>query len=285
MAARWLQRWLEETRAPAIDDEAMVAECLVALGGERHAHSLSYLHGDRLAPLTKRMSPGGAQAGRVLRQKTLDKNGSISESRIPVSKQFVLGVDLDGVVGDFYGFMRIVAAEWREVPESSLTTNVSYGLPEWGITNYEDMHRFAVTQRQLFRKMQLIDGAASTLRRLSDNGIHIRVITHRLFISHFHREAVQQTVDWLDNYGIPYRDICFTGEKVAVGADLYIEDTPHNVRALREVAPTIVFSNSTNRDVEPPRADTWEQVEELVLAEKARWEQESAAATIDVSGH
>jgi 5'(3')-deoxyribonucleotidase len=190
-----------------------------------------------------------------------------------MAKRFVLGVDLDGVVGDFYGFMRIVAAEWLGVPVDDLTPEVTYGLPEWNIKpdQYDDMHRFAVTQRGLFRKMQVIPGAAPKLRRLSEEDVHIRIITHRLFISHFHREAVQQTVDWLDNYGIPYRDLCFAGEKVAVGADMYVEDTPKNVDALRAVAPTIVFTNSTNRDLADPRADDWGQVEQLVLEERERW--------------
>jgi 5'(3')-deoxyribonucleotidase len=192
-----------------------------------------------------------------------------------MANRFVLGVDLDGVVADFYGFMRNVAAEWLGVPVDELTPEVTYGLSEWGITpeQYTDMHRFAVTQRGLFRKMQVIEGAAPALRRLSDADIHIRIITHRLFIAHFHREAVQQTVDWLDNYGIPYRDLCFTGEKVAVGADLYIEDAPGNVDALRAVAPTIVFTNSTNRDLAGPRANDWVQAERLVLEERGRWEQ------------
>jgi 5'(3')-deoxyribonucleotidase len=192
-----------------------------------------------------------------------------------MGQRFVLGVDLDGVVGDFYEFMRHVAAEWLGVPVDDLTPEVNYGLPEWGIKpeQYSEMHRFAVTQRGLFRKMQVIPGAAPALRRLSDADIHIRIITHRLFIPHFHREAVQQTVDWLDNYGIPYRDLCFTGEKVAVGADMYVDDTPQNVEALRKgtEAPTIVFTNSTNRDVADPRADDWEQVEQLVLEERERW--------------
>jgi 5'(3')-deoxyribonucleotidase len=202
-----------------------------------------------------------------------------------MANRFVLGVDLDGVVGDFYGFMRYVAAEWLGVPVDALTEEVSYGLPEWGLRDskqYSDMHRFAVTQRGLFRKMQVIDGAAPALRRLSDSDVYIRIITPRLFIAHFHKEAVQQTIEWLDNYGIPYRDLCFTGEKVAVGADLYVEDTPDNVLALREVAETIVFTNSTNREIDGPRADDWEKVEMLVLERKAHWETE--AASKDVAG-
>jgi hypothetical protein len=33
MAARWLQRWLDETAGVTIDDAVMVAGCLAALGG------------------------------------------------------------------------------------------------------------------------------------------------------------------------------------------------------------------------------------------------------------
>jgi hypothetical protein len=43
MAARWLQRWLDETRGVTIDDASMVAGCLGALGGPRHEPALSAL--------------------------------------------------------------------------------------------------------------------------------------------------------------------------------------------------------------------------------------------------
>jgi hypothetical protein len=42
VAARWLQRWLEEAASPEID-AAMVAGCLAALGGLRHDQALSAL--------------------------------------------------------------------------------------------------------------------------------------------------------------------------------------------------------------------------------------------------
>jgi 5'(3')-deoxyribonucleotidase len=195
-------------------------------------------------------------------------------------ESFVLGVDLDGVVGDFYGAIRTVAAEWLGKEVADLDPEVHYGLPEWGFTldTYPPMHHFGVTQRGLFRDLAPIAGAPATLRRLSAASIHIRIITHRLFISHFHQEAVQQTIEWLDFHGIPYRDLCFTGDKVAVGADMYVEDTAHNVTALRTVAPTIVFTNSTNRDVPGPRADTWDDVERLVLEERDKWSRERGAA-------
>jgi hypothetical protein len=55
-------------------------------------------------------------------------------------------------------------------------------------------------------------------------------------------------------------------DKTAVGADLYIEDTPKHVQSLREDGhAVIVFTNSTNRGVPAPRADSWEDVERLVI--------------------
>jgi 5'(3')-deoxyribonucleotidase len=190
-------------------------------------------------------------------------------------RQFVLGVDLDGVVADFYGGIRPIAAEWLGVPIESLTPTPSYGLTEWNLASmgtYEDLHRFAVTQRNLFRNLTPMPGAAAALRRLSQAGVRIRIITHRLYLKYFHEEAVQQTVAWLEHHGVPYWDLCFMKDKGAVGADLYIEDSPDNVRALRAGGhPTIVFENSTNVSLEEPRARSWGEVEGLVAGAMERW--------------
>jgi hypothetical protein len=122
----------------------------------------------------------------------------------------VLGVDLDGVCADFYGRIREVAAEWFERPVGELTEDVSYGLPEWGITGleqYNSLHRFAVTARELFKTTPMIPGTRRVLRRLSGEGYRIRIITHRLFIQYLHAIAVQQTIEWLDHNGLPYWDL------------------------------------------------------------------------------
>jgi len=180
----------------------------------------------------------------------------------------IIGVDLDGVCSDFYGRMREIAAEWFECPIEDLTPEVSHGLAEWGIEKpeqYESLHRFAVTQRGLFETSPMIHGARSYLRKLSDEGARIRIITHRLFIHYFHRTAVSQTIDWLDKHGIPYWDLCFMKEKEQVGADLYIEDSPPNVASLRAKGLyTICFGNSTNTQVAAPRVKSWKEAYELI---------------------
>jgi 5'(3')-deoxyribonucleotidase len=197
---------------------------------------------------------------------------------------FILGVDLDGVVGDFYGAMRGIAAEWLNKPLESLTPEVSFGLDEWGIAEYggyDRFHRFAVTQRNLFRDMNPIRDAPAILRKLSMRGIRIRIITHRLFLKYSHRTTITQTVDWLDTYDIPYWDLCFMNDKGAVGAHVYIDDAPSNIIRLRDQGcRTIVFSNSTNRTIPDPRANSWQEVETLVMEAQDEW----TTGTLDLFG-
>jgi 5'(3')-deoxyribonucleotidase len=191
-------------------------------------------------------------------------------------RAFVFGVDLDGVVADFYRGLRPIAAEWLGVDLATLPDRVSWGLVEWGVDKapggYEALHKFAVMQRELFLKLPPMAGAPQALRRLSKEGVRIRIITHRLFIKYFHQIAVSQTIQWLDRHDVPYWDLCFMQEKAAVGADLYIEDSPANVERLRaEGAATIVFTNSTNEHLAAPRASDWEDVVAQVLANKSAW--------------
>ena len=190
--------------------------------------------------------------------------------------RFILGVDLDGVVGDFYGAMRKIASEWLNKPIETLSTEVSFGLDEWGLAEYggyERLHRFAVTQRKLFRDMEPIKDAPAVLRKLSSMDVRIRIITHRLFLKYSHKTSITQTVNWLDSWDIPYWDLCFMADKGAVGAHVYIDDSPANVKRLRDLGcHTIVYSNSTNRDLEGPRADNWQDVERLVLEAMKEWQ-------------
>jgi len=68
-------------------------------------------------------------------------------------RQFVLGVDLDGVCADYYPFMRGVIAEWLGRDLESLPPDVGWELTEWGIEpgEFHKVHRFAVVERHLYR--------------------------------------------------------------------------------------------------------------------------------------
>ncbi|HVN52642.1 MAG TPA: hypothetical protein VMT43_14495 [Acidimicrobiales bacterium] len=183
--------------------------------------------------------------------------------------EFVLAVDLDGVCGDHAeAFRRVVAAE-RGVPLESLPPQRTWNFHEWGLTDgdFDDLHRRAVLTHRMFRHMPVIEGTAESLWRLSDAGVWIRIVTHRLYANWGHAVAVADTVAWLDEAAIPYRDLCFLGRKPAVEADLYVEDAPHHVAQLRDAGnQVVVFDQPYNQDLAAPRARSWREVEALVEA-------------------
>lgn len=187
-----------------------------------------------------------------------------------MSGEFVLGVDLDGVCGDHTAAFRDVVAEEFGVSPDTLGDQVTWNYTEWGLDpdSFDRLHRKAVLDHRIFRTMPVIDGCAETLWRLSDAGVWIRLITHRLYTNWGHAVAVADTVAWLDEAGIPYRDLCFLGDKPQVEADVYVDDAPHNIAALRAAGSfVIVFDQPYNHAVPGPRAESWSELELAVTDE------------------
>ena len=179
-------------------------------------------------------------------------------------RQFVLGVDLDGVCGDYIGTFRRIVAERLGVPAESLTRDVSWGCQEWGIQTpeeFDELHRHAVLERHMLRHMDLIPGAAEALWRLSDAGVWIRVVTHRLYVNWGHAVTAGDTAEWLDTARIPYRDLCFIAAKSSVNADAFVDDAPHQIEDLRARAippsSSISPTTATCRIPEPPAGTRW----------------------------
>ena len=190
-----------------------------------------------------------------------------------MSRPFVFGVDLDGVVADYtLGFRDVVADVLSRDPES-LPIERSWDFAEWGIDqrDFDKLHEIAVNQRRMLRNLPMIDDAADALWRLSDAGVWIRVVTHRLYVNWGHAAAISDTVVWLDRNRIPYRDICFLGAKPEVEADCYIDDAPHNIDSLRAAGnDVIVFDQPYNRECGGLRARDWAEVEGIVVDLAAR---------------
>lgn len=180
----------------------------------------------------------------------------------------VLGVDLDGVCGDYEGAFRASVANQLGIDPAALPPQVTFGAyQEWGLDpeRFERAHRHAVLEDRIFRTMAAMPGVSEALWRLSDAGVWIRIITHRLLFNWAHEVSAADTAAWLDRERIPYRDLCFIGDKATVGADLYVEDSPVNVVRLRRAGRTvIVFDQRYNRHLDGPRARSWDEVVAMV---------------------
>lgn len=101
-------------------------------------------------------------------------------------------------------------------------------------------------------------------------------ISDRVVPSNYSDEEVWDRVMEVNVKGVYLMAWYLMHEKAAVGADLYIEDLQDNIQLLRDEGhKTIVFTNSTNKRLLPPRAESWEQVMDMVLQEKEAWEKTS----------
>lgn len=187
---------------------------------------------------------------------------------------FVLAVGLDGVCAEYtLGFRTIVADRLGVAPES-LPLERSPDFREWGFGpgELEAHRRHAVVERRMYRSLDVVAGAADALWRLSDAGVWIRIVTQRLAVNWGHQAAVTDTVAWLDEARIPYRDLCFLGAKPRVEADLYLADSADNVTALRGAGnDVVVYDRPDNRSLDEPRAMNWAEVEEIVLERYTQW--------------
>lgn len=214
-------------------------------------------------------------------------------------RPFVFAVDLDGVCADYYSGLADFVAQRRGLDRASLTVPDDYSSFEsWGLTfdEFKQLHAEAVDDG-LFTRLKVIDGAPETLWRLSDEGVHIRIITHRLHKHGQHHRVAADTTLWLNrgpdgsgdghmidgvkrDWLLPTRDLCFMGLKSDVGADVYIDDAPSNVTALRDAPPlwsvgsagrtVIVMDQPYNRHMDGPRAANWDDVYRIVSDVRAR---------------
>lgn len=189
-----------------------------------------------------------------------------------MTTEYTIGVDLDGVVADYETRFREIAAEIlgehpRRFPPARHWGLVEAGWPFEDEAHYLAVHREAVQEHGLFRRLNPIAGASEALWRMSDAGIRIRIVTHRLVVNFAHAAAVSDTVNWLDDKRIPYRDICFVRDKAEVGAHLYVDDSPINILSLRQSAgenAVVAYDQLYNRHLPGPRAANWEEVLAIV---------------------
>lgn len=188
-----------------------------------------------------------------------------------MSKQdFVLGLDLDNVCADYTAGFRKYVAEVQGRDESEYPNPTDWDFVQcegWNIDSrehFEELHAGAV-KSGMMRNLPEMEGCSEALWRLSDAGVYIRIITHRLVIKRLHLMTGVDTLEWLENSNLPYRDICMVATKVDVGADLYLDDGPRNILAMQQAGlECAVFDAEYNRFLTGPRVSNWQEAETLI---------------------
>lgn len=184
----------------------------------------------------------------------------------PVRRRLNVVVDLDGVVYDFVGALRswLIAKGYPKVGAEPQ----HWDFPEWGIPperiELECME--AVAAGHLFWTGTAVEGAAEVLRAIRIEGHTIKFVTARCWSG-----SVEATHAWLATQGIEYDGIVFVRDKACVAADLYLDDAPHQIVALRSAGRrAVVFDQPYNRAISGERVVGWLAFWELVGTEARR---------------
>lgn len=204
------------------------------------------------------------------------------------SRRFVLAVDLDGVCANYTESLRPFMAARGNEQAFRLDAPKLFNLAQAGwfadMADYNATHSYAV-EHSLFRSMQEIEGMSDGLWELSDNEVHVRVVTHRILTHGDQDRAVVDTIAWLQNkrpdgrVRVPYRDLCFLAAKADMTADMHIDDAPHQIEKLVSAGENVlIYDHVYNRHIDAPRASNWEQVVDKVMNAQRIW-QETADQT------
>lgn len=145
-----------------------------------------------------------------------------------------IGVDLDGVVGDFtrqlglyIGANGVHGDFGRHFPPPS-----SWGFSNWNLVADFEYYYEKFIQAGYYRTMPMIEGAVATLGMIRDLGWDIHIITNRgtskrqLERNH---KAIEDTLHWLRQNEVPHDLVSFIKDKTKICCDVIVEDAPHHI--------------------------------------------------------
>lgn len=192
----------------------------------------------------------------------------------PVGRKLRIAVDLDNTSGEYTGALRKFAANYAGISEAEVDTKfpavLDYTMENNGWHGMDTREQFfAIHSRAvedgMFAELEAYENVSEVLWRAHDKGHHIRIVTARFLKPGDRYQVIKTTGEWLDKNEIPVDDIAFTDQKTDIDADVYIDDSPSNIRKLRAAGKTvIIFDQQYNRDFDGLRAKTWLEVEEIL---------------------
>jgi uncharacterized HAD superfamily protein len=178
-----------------------------------------------------------------------------------------LGIDIDGVIRDLYiplkkmfqkefeGFIRVKdISDWND----------------YRIHKFFYLHGEPIKEQQFkyywfvkFAKEIYLDKSkpySHAVKYINDLYANYQII---LISSQPNSQTMKYTLEWLDKYAILYDELHFTqyGQKEKVKCDLYLDDSPSEITALRKHNENAwYFDQPWNRTTETPSSDFMQRV-------------------------
>lgn len=147
-----------------------------------------------------------------------------------------IGFDLDGVVYDF----RKALSEYL-VGAGHPQCTVEAARPDWdffhgwglSLDEYMDLYRAGVDAGYVLRVGDPLPGVVDAMRRLTDAGHTIHIVTDRSVGSEPGISA-QHTAAWLAEHRFVFNSLTFSSDKTVVPTDYFIDDRYENYLARKK---------------------------------------------------
>ncbi|WP_202638687.1 5' nucleotidase, NT5C type [Bailinhaonella thermotolerans] len=182
-----------------------------------------------------------------------------------------IGVDVDDTLGAYWTAFRAWRHRVHNVPLEQMPAPARWSLAEsgWGFAHdgeYFDAHCQAV-EDGLLRDLPPLPGAREALRDLRERGVQIVIVTHRLCADRLSPgQVLADTAAWLEEHDLAFDQICFLDDKSRLNLDLFFDDAPHNIAALRAAGRRAVCMDAPyNAGLPGPRARSWDECHRLAL--------------------
>lgn len=186
----------------------------------------------------------------------------------PVEGQYVVAVDIDGVLYEFVQVLR----QWRHrtygIPLDQMPDPGIYDIEAaWGMAPgslVADMIQ-GVKDGVIFWQGEAHEAGLRGIRALREAGHHIVLITSRALpgVEDLCRKATEA---WLASKGVDYDDLILASDKTAETWDLLIDDYEKNVRAGHAAGRHAVLLNRYWNAAVPMQQAHWDDIPALVAA-------------------
>ena len=169
-----------------------------------------------------------------------------------------IGVDIDGVLRDFVGSLLI--QYYKDFPNHEVEA-----ITEWDLHNFFPVgkaiypYAFNVKAKEVFEDAEPYPGAYVAMIALKERGHEIIYVTTQPHGKEIH------TLNWLLKHNFPYDGLVITGMKDIANCDVYIDDGPHNIKALQDAGKEVViYDQPWNRLSLGMRAYSLQEFAEIV---------------------